>query len=326
MCASLARGLTLVAALLALLGAGPVAAQNWPAKPVRVVVPWPPGGPADILGRTIAAHLSKSYGQQFVVDNRAGAAANVGAELVAKSAPDGYTLFLCPPGPATQNQFLYKNLPFNPRTDFTPIVLVAVMPLAIMTNPSLPVTSVAELVEYARRNPGKLNHASPGNGSMGHVSAEMFKRAAQIDIVHVPYRGSAPALQDLLSGRVEVSIDNAPSYISSIQDGRVRVLAVTTEQRWAALQGVPTMQELGFADYQTSSWNALVGPAKLPPSIVTDLNRKMNEFLSSAEGSKNLLGIGYQAMGGTPEDLHRFIDAELQRIGPIMKDLNLNLD
>lgn len=326
MYARILSAFAVVAAACAFSLASSAGAQTWPSKPVRIVVPWPAGGPADTLGRVVAAHLTKTYNQQFIVDNRAGAGANIGADAVAKSAPDGYTLFLCPPGPQTQNQFLYKSLAYNPRTDFTPIVMIAVMPLAIMSSPTLPVTTIAELADYARKNPGKLNYASPGNGTMGHLSAEMFKRAARIDIVHVPYRGSAPALQDLLAGTVDLSIDNAPSYIRSIKDAKVRALALTTERRWAALEGVPTMEEAGYAQFQASSWNALMGPAKLPPEIVADLNRQVNAFLSSEEGPKQLLALGYQAVGGTPETLQKFIDAEVKRMGPLIKDLKLTLD
>ena len=313
---------TFVAALLA---ATCVNAQSWPTKPVRLIVPFPPGGPSDTLGRVVAERLSKSYGQQFITENRPGAAGNIGAEVVARSAPDGYTLFLSPPGPHGAHQFLYRSLSFDPKKDFTPVVLVSEMPLVFAVNPKLPVSSMAELVEYAHKNPGKLSYASPGNGTIGHLAAELFKNAASVDMVHVPYKGSAPALQDLLGGQVDLAVDNLPPYARFIQSGQFRALAVTTEKRWPGLN-TPTMQEAGFQNFHAASWIGIFGPAKLPADIVASVNRNMNEYLASDEGAKRLLGLGFQPRGGTPEDLDNMVKAEVTRWGPLIKRLGILLD
>lgn len=315
-----------VSALL-VFGIGPGAnAQTWPAKPVRIVVPFPPGGPSDTLARVLAQPLTKAFNQQFVIDNRAGAGGNVGAEVVAKAAPDGYTLFLSPPGPQANNQFLYKKIAFDPKKDFTPIVAVSDMPLVFAVHPRIPARTIAELIEYARKNPGKLSYASPGNGTIGHLAAEFFKQMTTTDIVHVPYRGSAPALQDLLGGSVDLAIDNLPPYLPFIRKGQIRALAVTTEKRWSALKDVPTMQEAGVAPFQASSWIGLFGPARLPHDIVESINRQLNAYLASEEGAARLLELGYQPLGGTPEDLEKVVRADVLRWGPVIEKIGIRLD
>jgi tripartite-type tricarboxylate transporter receptor subunit TctC len=200
------------------------------------------------------------------------------------------------------------------------------MPLVIVANPKLPVASIAELVDYAKKNPGKLNYASPGNGTIGHLAGELFKHMTGTDIVHVPYRGSAPALQDLLAGSVELSVDNLPPYRSYILNGQLRALGITTEQRWPAIGTVPTVQEAGVAGYRASSWFSLVGPAKLPHAIVATLNRTLNDWLRSEDGSKRLLDLGYRPVGGTPEDHERFVRADVERWGPIIQKAGVKLD
>jgi tripartite-type tricarboxylate transporter receptor subunit TctC len=301
-------------------------AQSWPARPVRIIVGFPAGGPTDAVGRVLAERLTKIHGQQFFVENRTGAGGNIAAEAVAKSSPDGHTLFLSSPGPLTTSQFLYKNLAFDPQKDFTPIIMVADMPILFAANPKVPIASFAELLDYARKNPGKLTYGSSGNGTIGHLSAELFKHLANIDLVHVPYRGSAPALQDLVGGQVHLTIDNLAGALRLVQSGQVRALAITTTKRWPSLDTVPTVQEAGFPGYQASSWAHLFGPAPLPSDIVRSLNRSVHEYVVSEEGTKRLLGLGFLPVGGTPDDLANAVRADVARWGPVISKLGIQLN
>jgi tripartite-type tricarboxylate transporter receptor subunit TctC len=316
----------MVIALVSVTLAGGAAAQSWPTKPVRIIVGFAAGGPSDTVARLIAEPLTKAYGQQFIVENRPGAGGNLAADLAAKAAPDGYTLFLTPPGPLTNHQFLYKNLTYDPGKDFTPIIILNAQPLVFAASAKLPASSIAALVEHARSNPGKLNYASPGNGTLGHLAAELFKHRLNLDIVHVPYRGSGPALQDLLAGTVDLSVDNLPPYLPAIQNGQLRALAVTTGQRWYALSSVPTMEEAGVADYRVPSWAALVGPARLPRDIFLGVNERVNAYLSSEEGAGRLRQLGYQPVGGTPEDLATQIRTDVNRWDPLIRRIGVQIE
>ena len=315
-----------VMTIILLCLAGLAGAQTWPGKAVRIVVAFPAGGPTDGVGRVLAERLTKLHGQQFLVENRTGAGGNIGAEAVAKSPPDGYTLFLSSPGPLVTAPFLYKNLGFDPRRDFAPISPVADMPILFAANTRVPVTNFAELIEYARRNPGKLSYGSSGNGSIGHLSAELFKHLANVDLVHVPYRGSPPALQDLVGGQVDLTVDNLAGALRFVQNGQIRALAITTTKRWPSLDSIPTVQETGFAGYQASSWAHLFGPAKLPADIVNSLNRSVREYVVSDEGTKRLLGLGFLPLAGTPEDLDRAVRADIARWGPVIEKIGVRLE
>jgi tripartite-type tricarboxylate transporter receptor subunit TctC len=315
----------IIAALL--LGLASVAgAQSWPTKPVRIVVAFPAGGPTDGVGRVLAERLTKIHSQQFLVENRPGAGGNIGADFVAKSAPDGHILFLSSPGPMATSPFLYKDLPFDPRRDFTPIAMVADMPILFAAGKKAPVTTMAELIDYARKNPGKLTYGSSGNGTIGHLAAELFKHLARVDLVHVPYKGSAAALPDLVSGQIDLTIDNLAGALRFVQGGQVRPLGITTAKRWPTLADVPTMEEVGFAGYQASSWAHLFGPARLPPDIVASLNRSVNEYVASQEGTARLHGLGFLPVGGTPEDLDKAVRADVARWEPVITKLGIKLD
>jgi tripartite-type tricarboxylate transporter receptor subunit TctC len=318
------RTLAIAVALAAL--AATASAQSWPTKPVRIIVGFAAGGPSDTIARIIAEPLSKAYHQQFVVENRPGAGGNLAADIVAKAPPDGYTLFLSPPGPLTNHQFLYKNLPFDPEKDFTPIIIATDMPLVFALKPSTPITSIAELIAYAQKNPGKLNYASPGNGTLGHLAAELFKHTTHTNIVHIPYRGSAPAQQDLLAGTVDLASDNIPPYLRFIQSGALRALAVTTAKRWPSLIDVPTMQEAGLADFEASSWASIVGPAKLPAEIVNAVNRTLNDYLKSPEAKTRFNNLSVEPMGGSPEDFAKRVRAEISRWGPLIQKIGVQID
>jgi tripartite-type tricarboxylate transporter receptor subunit TctC len=306
-----------VACLATALGAGVAHAQVWPTKPVRVIVPFPAGGATDLLARSLAQKLSESLGQPFFVDNRAGANGNIGAAAVAKAAPDGYTIMFCTTGPLVFNKIIYKTTPFDPLRDFAPIVLVADVPLLVAAHPSFPVRTLPELVAYAKANPGKVTYSSPGNGSMAHLSAEMIQKEAGIRLTHVPYKGTAPALQDFVAGVVNISFDLAPTYVPLVKAGKINPLAVTTATRSAVLPDVPTVIESGVAGYQSFGWFAFVAPAGTPADVIEKVNAVANQYIASAEGKARLAEFGMGPRGGTPQELGAFMASELTRWRPI---------
>ena len=296
------------------------AEASWPNQPVKVIVPYQAGGSADFMGRLLARKFGEVLGQSFVVENRAGANGNVGAATVAAAAADGYTLMVSTTGPLSLNKLLYKNTPFNPVTDFTPIALLADVPLLIAAHPSLPARNVAQLIAYLKANPGKVSFSTGGTGSMGHLAAEMVQHAAGVKMVHVPYKGSAGALSDLLAGTVSLSFDLVPTYLQQISVGKVRALAVLSPQRIASLPTVPTLVESGIKATATG-WYGLVGPKGLPPAIVAKLNKITNDFLGSTEGRAQLQTLSVTPVGGSPEALGRFVVSELAKWRPIVEPL-----
>lgn len=309
------------------LGAPGVQAQapsaSWPARPVRIVVPYPAGGSTDILARVLAKKFGEATGQSFIVDNRAGANGNLGAAAVATSAPDGYTLLFTTTGPLVFNKFIYKNTPFDPARDFTPIVKVAEIPLLVAVHPSVPATNLAELVAHAKAHPGKLTYSTAGNGSMGHLTAELLQRSSGISMTHVPYKGSAPALTDLVAGVVSVSFDLAPTYAQYVQSGKVRALAVTTLQRSQLMPATPTLAEQGLRNFEATGWNALVGPAGLPPQVVQKLNAIVNAYVASDEGREALRGLGMQASAGTPQQLAAYMASQAATWQPVASSVTI---
>lgn len=296
------------------------AEASWPNQPVKVIVPYQAGGSADFMGRLLARKFGEVLGQSFVVENRAGANGNVGAATVASAAADGYTLMVSTTGPLSLNKLLYKNTPFNPVTDFTPIALLADVPLLIAAHPSLPAKNVAQLIAYLKANPGKVSFSTGGTGSMGHLAAEMVQHAAGVKMVHVPYKGSAGALSDLLAGTVSLSFDLVPTYLQQISVGKVRALAVLSPQRIASLPTVPTLVESGIKATATG-WYGLVGPKGLPPAIVARLNKITNDFLGSTEGRAQLQTLSVTPVGGPPEALGKFVVSELAKWRPIVEPL-----
>jgi tripartite-type tricarboxylate transporter receptor subunit TctC len=301
-------------------------AQGFPTKPIRIVVPFPAGGTTDVLARAAAQKLTETLGQPAVVDNRPGAGGNIGAELVAKSAPDGYTLLMGTVGTHAINPGLYPKLPYDHVKDFAPVILVAGVPNVLVVNPSLPVNSVQELVAYAKANPGKLNFASSGNGTSIHLSAELFKLMAGVQMTHVPYKGSAPALQDLVGGQVQLMFDNMPSSLALIKAGKLKALAVTSKERAPALPDVPTIAESGLPGYDASSWFGLLAPAGTPPPAIARLNGEIAKWLATPEAREKLLAQGANAAGGTPEDFARFIAAETAKWQKVVKESGAKVD
>ncbi|MEO8675947.1 MAG: tripartite tricarboxylate transporter substrate binding protein [Casimicrobiaceae bacterium] len=312
-------------ALLA-LAAIVASAQTYPAKPIRLVVPFPPGGATDILARDVAQKLTEAWGQQVIVDNRPGAGGNIGSELVAKAAPDGYTLEMGTVGTHAINASLYAKMPYDHVKDFAPVILVAGVPNVLVVNPALPANSVAELIAYAKANPGKLNFASSGNGTSIHLSGELFKFMAGVQMTHVPYKGSAPALQDLLGGQVQLMFDNLPPSLPQIKAGKLRALAVTSLTRAPALPDVPTMAEAGLPGFEASSWFGVLAPAGTPPAIVTKLNAEIAKWLATPEAKERLSKQGANAAGGTPEDFAKHIAAETAKWAKVVKDSGAKID
>ena len=311
-------------ALLGMVLAVPAWAQQ--AKPIRLVVPYPPGGPLDVVARALAERVQPTLGT-VVVDNKPGAGGNLGADLVAKSAPDGNTLVMGAVATHAINPWLYAKLPYDPVRDFTPITRVAQVPNVLVMNAQtaqrLNISSVRDLVIYARRHPGKLNYGSGGNGSAGHLAGEMFKSQAGLFIVHIPYAGAAPAQLALLSGQVDFNIDNLASAAANIRAGKLRALAVTTAQRASAMPALPTMAEAGRDDglqqFDIGTWFGLFGPAGLPPEVLLRLNSAFVAALESADIRAKLAVLMAEAAPTTPEQFAAFVAAELARYGPVVK-------
>ena len=325
----LLRLLFMALTALATVGAIPVAdAQSppYPTRPIRLVVPFPAGGTTDILARSVAQKLTEAWGQPVVVDNRPGAAGNIGAELVAKSPADGYTLLMGTVGTHAINASLYAKMPYDHVKDFVPVILVAGVPNVLVVNPAVPANSVQELIVYAKANPGKLNFASSGSGTSIHLAGELFKVSAGVQMTHIPYKGSSPALQDLIGGQVQLMFDNLPSALPQIKGGKLRALAVTSSTRAAVLPDVPTVAESGLPGFEASSWFGVLAPAGTPPAIVTRINAEVAKWLASPEARDKLLSQGANAVGGTPEDFARHIQVETAKWAKVVKESGAKVD
>jgi tripartite-type tricarboxylate transporter receptor subunit TctC len=315
----------LLAVITALMLPAAASAQAWPTRPVTVVVPFPAGGNVDVLARAVAAELSEKLGQQFIVDNRAGAGGNIGGAAVAKAAPDGYTILFGTPGPIATNKLMYKNLQYDPEKDLTPVVLVSKSPLLVVAPLSTPAKDLKELIEYAKANPGKINAGNPGNGTLGHITAELLQQHTGIKMTHVPYRGTAPLTTDLLGGQVHVGMDFMPTYVPLVNDGKLRALAVTSSERAPELPNVMTVAEAGFPGFEATAWYAIVAPVGMPADIVQKINAATNDYLKSEKGKAQLVQFSMQAAGGTPEDLKAYVASELKKWGPIIKAANISM-
>ncbi len=300
-------------------------AQPYPAKPIRIVVPFPPGGTSDILARTLGQKLTEEWGQQIVVDNRAGAGANIGAEVAAKSPPDGYTLFLMSTA-HTINPTLYSKLAYDPVKDFTPITMLVATSQVLAVHPSVPVKTVRELIAYAKKRPGELNYSSAGSGTQPHLSAELFKTMTGVNIVHIPYKGAPPAMTDLLAGQVALTFATAPSAVPYVKAGRLLALGVSTTKRVAALPDVPTIAEAGVPGYEAAGWNALVAPAGTPQAIVDKLNAIVIRIIHVPAMSSFLSGQGADPWTGTPAELAAYIKSEIVKWAKVVKDSGARVD
>ena len=315
----------------AVLGAGllintTAMAQNYPTKPVTIIVPFAAGGTTDILARIIGQALTAELGQSVVVDNRAGAGGNIGGQVAAKAAPDGYTLFMGTVGTHAINASLYKKMPFDPIKDFAPLTRVANVPNLLVANPKQPFKTVKDLIAYAKANPGKVNFGSSGNGSSIHLSGELFNSMAKVDMVHVPYKGSAPAVTDLLGNQIGIMFDNMPSAIQHVRSGKLVPIAVTTAKRSPELPNVPTIAEAGVPGYEATSWFGLFAPANTPAPVVAQLNKAIVKVLAQPEVKKKINEQGAETYSETPEQFAAFIQAESAKWGKVVKESGASLD
>lgn len=324
--------LALCASVAAFFMASSVAAQSaWPTKPVRIVVPFAPGGTTDILARAVAPELSKAFGQPFIVDNRAGAGGNVGADIVAKAPADGYTLLMGTVGTHGINKALYEKMPFDPQKDFAPITLVAGVPNVMIMNTErakeLGINNVADFIRVAKARPGKLNMASSGNGTSIHLAGELFKSMSGTYMLHFPYRGSGPALLDMLGGSMDVMFDNLPSSMPLIKSGKLKALAVTSAQRSGALPDVPTIEEAGkLKGFEASSWFGLLAPAGTPPDIINRIQHEVAKSLSTPAIKEKMLAQGAIPSGNTPAEFAKLIDSEIKKWAQVVKTSGAKVD
>ena len=321
----LGQGAALGVALLTGLG-NAYGQSAYPNRPIRLIVPYPPGGPTDIVARSLAQRISGEIGQQMVVENRPGANGNIGGELVAKSASDGYTLLFGSVGPLAINPALYQKMPFDTARDLTPISLVAELPLILVVNPALPVRSLSELVSLAKARPGGLTFGSSGNGSTQHLAGELFRSVAGIDLRHVPYKGAAPAMNDLLGGQIDMMIDLSPTALPHVASGRLKPLAVTTGRRLEVLPELPTFQESGFESFRVTSWFGIFAPAGTSGSIVSRLNAEVVRAVDSAESRERIAAQGAQPVSSTSEALSRFLSAEIARWAEVVRASGARID
>jgi tripartite-type tricarboxylate transporter receptor subunit TctC len=313
-------------AALAMAQGAAFAQAPYPDHPVRIIVPFPPGGPADVLARIVGDKLAQAWGKPFVVENKAGAGGNIGMEQGARAAPDGYTLTLAPVGNLTVAPALYAKLPYDPAKDFAPITVLASVPNVLIVHPSVPAKSLAELVALARSKPGSLNYASPGNGSIPHLAAELFKRMAGIDIVHIPFNGVAPASNALLSGEVQLFFAQSSAALPQWRAGKVVALGVATPKRIAAAPDLPTIAEQGFPGFDATSWYALVAPAGTPPSVIDRLHAESVRILGESDVRERIASLGAEPVGNSPSEFAALQRAEAARWTRLAKEANIHAD
>jgi tripartite-type tricarboxylate transporter receptor subunit TctC len=313
------RDLILATAAFALLAAAPAVAETWPARPITFIVPFPAGGGTDAFARPLAAQLDQQLGQRIIIENRGGAGGTVGASAASKAKPDGYTFFVGAAHHAIAPA-LYPKLDYSIQTDFIPIAVIAQPPQVIVVHPGkVQAKTVAELVDFARKNPEKLNFASAGNGTTHHLAGELFQISTQTKLTHVPYRGAGPALNDVVAGAVPIMFDNLPSSAGFIRNGQLRAIGVTTKERVASFPDVPTIAEGGLTGYETYTWNALFGPANMPRPIVERINQAANQALKDEAVKKKLNDVSADIVGSTPEQLGEHVKTELAKWAPIAK-------
>ena len=309
--------LAAVLALAATVSSG----QLYPSKPIRIIVPFPPGGAVDFYARVVQEPLSEALGQPVIIDNRAGASGMIGADLVAKAPPDGYTLLLGNIASLAINVGIYPKMAYDPAKDFTPIMHTVDVNYVLVVHPSVPANSVAELVAYAKANPGKLSYGSAGSGSMPHLSTELMKALAGVDLVHVPYKGGGPMVTDLLGGSVQLAIADQANLMPHVKTGKLRALGVASPKRSAIYPELPTIAESGFAGYEATAWQGLVGPAGMPPDVVRRLNQTLAKVMALPAVRERLISGGLDPVADTPEEFGRFIRSEISKWSKIAKDV-----
>ncbi len=298
------------------------AAAQYPSKPIRLIVPFTPGGPADILGRVMGQRLAERVGQQVVIDNRGGAGGNIGAEIAARAVPDGHTIFLATPGILIANPAMGK-VPFDTLRDFAPVTLAANMTSIMVLHPSVPARTLQEFIDYARARPQQLTYGSSGNGSASHLATELFKIAARVDIAHVPYKGAAPAVTDLLGGHLSVMLIGVPASLPHVRAGKLTALGIASLQRYPAAMDLPTLAESGLPGFEVANWFALVAPAATPAASVTRLNAELNAVLRVAETRERLLQQGFESAGGTPEQFAAYLRSETAKWTKVVREARI---
>ncbi len=324
--ASRLRVTSLLLGVLLLLPFG-VKAQNWPSRgTIRIVVPYPPGGASDVTARVLAAKLTESLKQNVVVENRPGANGILALEAVAKAPADGYTLLMANLGPNAINAGVYQKLPYDSIKDFTPITLTSVVPLVVLVTPALPVKSMSELIAYAKANPGKLSYASAGNGASNHLAGEMIKGMTGIRMTHVPYKGDAPGMPDVIAGTVSMMFPTVVAGMPQVKSGAMRALAVTSARRIGSLPDLPTVSESGIPGFEAVSWGGVMGPAGLPADIVARLNADIVRILKLPDVAEKLSSLGAEIVGSTPDDFATYLRAEIAKWGKVARDNNIRLD
>jgi tripartite-type tricarboxylate transporter receptor subunit TctC len=307
------------------MGSGPASAQAYPSRPVRMIVPFGPGGGPDIVARLIGQWLSERLGQQFVIENRPGAGGNLGTEAVAGAEPDGYTLLAAQPAPLTTNVVMYKKLNFDPAA-LEPLAIMTSIPNTLVVRTDFPANSVQELIAYAKANPGKVNFGSQGVGTTPHLTGELFARLTGTKLTHVPYRGTAQAVNDLIAGHLDLLFFQLDSVREQVQAKRAKMLAVTTPERVPAVPEVPTMDEAGVKGFRSDTWNALAAPPKTPAAIVAKLNAGINEVLRQPETAEHLRGMNMTPIGGAPDGIKAFIRDETERWGDVIRAANIRVE
>ena len=315
-----------VAFVLALGLAPNLLAQTYPARPIRLLVPFPPGGAVDAYARIVQTRLGEQQGQPLVIENRGGAGGMIGADLVAKAAPDGYTLLVGNIAALAMNVGVYASMPYDPLRDFTPVMHTVDVNYALVIHPAVPVKTVAELVAHAKTSPGKLSYGSAGAGSAPHLATELLKQRAGIDIVHVPYKGGGPMVADLLGGQIQLAIGDQANLMPQVKAGKLRVLAVGSAKRSPIYPEVPTIAEAGYPGFEAGAWQAIVGPAGMPPSIVKRLHEALLRAMETPDVRERLIGAGLDPVAGTPEDLARHIRAEIGKWSKLAKEVGARAD
>lgn len=313
------RILLCVTALLLNFSATPLLAQKYPSHPVKIIVTFPPGSTPDTVARVVAPRLQESLGQPFVVENRAGAGGNVGADFAAKSPADGYTLLVSTNAAVATNKVLYTNLPYDPERDLSTISLMAWAPQLLVVNPSLPVGSLKDFLEYLRRNPGRVSYGSAGSGSASHLTMELLKSDAKVFAVHIPYRGFPQAVTDMLGGNIQAMFAIAPILLPHVKSGKMKGLAVTSAKRSEMAPEIPSVAELGFPQLESLSWIGLLAPAKTPQDIVERLASETQRILREPDARKVLLGQGFEVIAGSPAEFRKFQHAEIEKWGRVIK-------
>ena len=321
------KNITRIALAALCLLASPLAlAQAYPTKPVKLIVPFPPGGPTDIVGRIVASKLSDALGQQFVVENRAGAGGTVGSEVASQASADGYTLLYGSTSTLAMAPSLYRKLAYDPRKSFAPISMVSSGPMLVAVNASVPANTLAELIALAKDKPGSLNYASAGNATPPHLAAEMFKSMAGVSLVHVPYKGGGPMVTDALGGQIQVVLGDQANLMPHVQTGKLRALAVATTKRSANAPAIPTIAESGLPGFDATAWQGLVGPVGMNPDVIKKINEAFNKVMTTPAVHDKLVAGGLEPMGGTPQQFGRFIDAEITKWTKIAKDVGVKAE